>query len=224
MPRSPTLRVLGHARAPVASGRVAEPSARTRVLVADPAGAARAGLRRFLGAALDLVVAGEAASGTDALALARSGAGDVLLLHERVADPDVFEVLSRLHVEHPALAIVVVGDETAAGRAHRALALGAAAYLDACASPEEFVGAVRTAARRARSPAPSTAAGAPDDLSGREFQVLRLLALGKSTAGIGEALSIAPSTVRTFKARLREKLGLATDAALVRYALDRRLA
>ncbi len=221
--------VLGHARTrPLTPSLVGPPAAaRTRVLVADPAPAARAGIRRFLAGALDVVVSGEAATGAEALHAARSAPHDVLLLHERLADPDAFEVLGRLRSENLPLRVVLMGDAEATGLQQRALELGASGSLDARATPEEFVAAVRASARqKARSrPLPAGDAASPAGaLAAREFQVLRLLAQGRRTSEIGQALALAPSTVRTYKARLREKLGLQSDSALVRFALERRIA
>lgn len=222
--------VLGHAREPLPAAPDATPPApspRTRVLIADPSAAARAGIRRFLAGALDLTVSGEAATGEEALRLARSGPHDVLLLHERLAAPDAFEVLSRLRGEGRPLRIVVMGAPDVADLPARAADLGAAGFLNVGATPEEFVAAVRSAARispRVGLPLTRHSASPAEGLAPREFQVLRLLAQGGRTAEIAGALALAPSTVRTYKARLREKLGLTSEAALVRFALERRIA
>lgn len=117
--------------------------------------------------------------------------------------------------------------------ARRALRAGALGYVLKEAADTELVEAVRRAAegetylnptlgaRLAATPEQPT--GPPDDLSERELEVLRLIALGHTNAEIGEQLFLSVRTVETHRAHVQQKLGLATRAELVRYALDHEL-
>ncbi len=201
------------------------------MLVAVPHAAARAGVHEFLGEALDLDAEGDVVTGAEVLRAVRAGAYEVLLLDAAVTGPDAMEVLSRLRAEQPGLAMLLLATTEAPDLPLRALELGAAGHLDGRADPAEYVAAVRAVARGERYLSPlvreallARSAGrflSAPRLSAREFQVLRLLAQGFGTEAIAEHLAITPSTVRTFKARLREKLGLEGDVALARYAMDR---
>ena len=149
----------------------------------------------------------------------------------------------------PAVAVVLVSDDECPDVPLRALAFGAAGHLDARSGPDGYRAAVRTAARgepvlsavlaealaaQARTAATGVSEapagyGAPRDadasplatLTDREFQTLRLLGRGMSTAAMAAELALAESTVRSYKAALREKLGLTGDSALALYARDR---
>jgi two-component system, NarL family, response regulator NreC len=114
--------------------------------------------------------------------------------------------------------------------ARRALAGGAAAYVLKEAADAELVEAVRRAAAGETylnpslgaklAAAPPPAAGNPDDLSAREVEVLRLIALGHTNAEIGEQLFLSIRTVETHRAHVQQKLRRSTRAELVRYAID----
>ena len=232
----PTARRLAERTAP--AERAPSPewyASRVPVLVAVPHAAAREGAVRFLNSALDLDVVA-VGTGAGALDAARRSRFRVLLLDAAVANPDAFEVMSRLRTECPHLRILLLAATNAPALPLRALAFGAAGHLDARGADAEYVAAVRAVARGERYLSPllrealiEQAGGMGRDgirphLSAREFQVLRLLAQGRNTVAIADALSIAMSTVRTYKGRLREKLGVEGDAALVRYALEQGIA
>jgi DNA-binding NarL/FixJ family response regulator len=200
------------------------------VLAAIPNGVAREGVRQFLSTAADLNVDLSATTGAEVLARARALPEGVLLLDASVTDPDAFEVMSRLRSEAPSLRVLLLSSTDAPEIPLRALEFGAAGHLDGRADRAEFVAAIRAVARGERYLSPvlrealitrsgGGETGAPG-LSPREFQVLRLVAQGLDTEAVASALAVAPSTIRSFKARLRDKLDLTSDVALARYALD----
>jgi DNA-binding NarL/FixJ family response regulator len=192
----------------------------------------RAGLRRVLDAAPGLRVLAEAETGEAALAAVRAGGFDALLLADDLPDLDALEAVARLKQERPETAVLVLAARFAPDLALRVLQVGGAGCLGRDAAPRAVVEAAGAAARgehvvtgevrealvaqlrRPRRALPH------ERLSMREFQVLRLLARGRTPPEIAEALALSPSTVRTYRARLFEKMGLAREAELVRYALD----
>lgn len=230
-----TFTVLGRLLIPP---RAAAPE-RVQVCVAVASPAAREGVRFFLSAAPDLAVtvlgdgSGEPVSGGAVVETVRQTLPRVLVLDAAVEAPDVFETLARLRAEAPGVRSVVFGGSEGPEFLRRALAFGAAGHLGAESDASVYRDAVRAAARGtlaasaalrdvlAHDPhgTPTQAAA----LTPREFQMLRALAGGGTTRSVAEALSVTESTVRSTKSRIRTKLGLATDAALVRYAVERGL-
>ncbi|HMA90628.1 MAG TPA: response regulator transcription factor [Burkholderiales bacterium] len=203
-----------------------------RVLVADDHKLVREGLKGILAAAEDLLVAGEAASGDEALALARANDYDLALLDMSMPGVSGIELIRRLRLEKPALRILVLSMHGEQQYAARALKAGAAGYLTKDSASEQLVGAIRKVAAgglyitaaAAESLVSETAAGgaaAPHaSLSDREFEIFRLLAGGHGPTEIAERLHVSVKTVSTHKARILQKMNLDSTAALVRYALE----
>ena len=202
------------------------------VLVADDHKLVREGLKQILAAAEDLRVAGEAASGDEALALARANDYDLALVDMSMPGVSGIELIRRLRLEKPALRILVLSMHGEQQYAARALKAGAAGYLTKDSASEQLVGAIRKVAAgglyitaaAAESLVSETAAGgaaAPHaSLSDREFEVFRLLAGGHGPTEIAERLHVSVKTVSTHKARILQKMNLDSTAALVRYALE----
>jgi two-component system invasion response regulator UvrY len=203
-----------------------------RVLIADDHKLVREGLKQILAAAEDLRVAGEAASGDEALALARANDYDLALLDMSMPGVSGIELIRRLRLEKPALRILVLSMHGEQQYAARALKAGAAGYLTKDSASEQLVGAIRKVAAgglyitaaAAESLVSETAAGgggAPHAaLSDREFEIFRLLAGGHGPTEIADRLHVSVKTVSTHKARILQKLNLDGTAALVRYALE----
>ncbi|HXZ51665.1 MAG TPA: response regulator transcription factor [Burkholderiales bacterium] len=202
------------------------------VLVADDHKLVREGLKQILAAAEDLRVAGEAASGDEALALARANDYDLALVDMSMPGVSGIELIRRLRLEKPALRILVLSMHGEQQYAARALKAGAAGYLTKDSASEQLVGAIRKVAAgglyitaaAAESLVSETAAGgaaAPHaSLSDREFEIFRLLAGGHGPTEIAERLHVSVKTVSTHKARILQKMNLDSTAALVRYALE----
>ena len=197
-----------------------------RVLVADDHKLVREGLKQILGAAADVEVAGEAANGDEALALARKNHYDLALLDMSMPGLAGIDLIKRLKIEKPELRLLVLSMHGEQQYAARALKAGASGYLTKDAAAEQLLGAIRKVAAGGVHISETAAAsliagrGAHAALSDREFEVLRLLAAGHGPTEIAELLSISVKTVSTHKARVLEKLGLGSTAELVRYALE----
>jgi DNA-binding NarL/FixJ family response regulator len=201
-----------------------------RVLVCDDHQIVREGIRQILADASDIALVGEAADGAEALARARAGGLDVVLLDIAMPQRDGLDVLKQLRAERPALPVLVLSTYPDRQYAVRCLKLGAAGYLNKSADSEQLVGAIRKAASGRLFITPAVAellAGALGEpeaplherLSHREYQVFRQLAAGRSVGEIAEALHLAPNTVSTYRARILDKTGVRNDVELALYAV-----
>ncbi len=201
-----------------------------RVLLADDHEIVRDGLKRILGAAGDVQVAGEAANGDQALALVKANDYDVALLDMSMPGLAGLDLIRRIRIEKPKLRILVLSMHGEQQYATRALKAGASGYLTKDSAAGQLVGAIRKIAAGGVHVSEAAAAGlvsaerAPHQaLSDREFEVLRLLAGGRSPTEIAAQLHLSVKTVSTHKAHIQQKLGLSGTADLVRYALEHKL-
>lgn len=203
-----------------------------KVLIADDHPIVRQGLRQILGGTTDMGVAGEAVNSQEALDQVRLGGWDVLVLDITMPGRSGFDILKELKYEQPNLPVLVLSIHAEEQLAVRVLKAGASGYLTKENAPEELVKAIRKVVSGGRYISPSlaeslafgldTAPGRPrhETLSDREFQVMQLMAGGKTLTEIAEELSLSAKTVSTYRTRLLEKLKLKTNAELMRYALN----
>lgn len=201
-----------------------------RIFIADDHPVVRAGLRGILEGEPGLEVVGEAINGGDLLATIGRTPAEVLLLDVSMPGPGFLEVLRDVKRDYPRLGVLVLSVHPEDQYAVRALRAGAAGYLTKDHSPEELVAAIRKVYRGGKYVSPSLAeklatgleiggAGAPhEQLSDREYDVLCLLGSGQTVKEIAGGLGLSPKTVSTYRARILEKMKLATNADLVRYA------
>lgn len=206
-----------------------------RVLIADDHPIFRAGLKEVLAKDPEVKAVGEADDGNKALALARKGRWDVVVLDIKMPGRDGLEVLHELRRERPKLPILILSAHPEDQLALRLLRAGAAGYLTKDKAPEVLLTAIRKVLRGEKyiseSLAEKTAlhviSEAPgllhETLSDREYQVMLMIASGKTIQEIGGALFLSARTVSTYRARLLEKMNLKTNTELVRYALEHKL-
>jgi two-component system invasion response regulator UvrY len=201
-----------------------------RVLIVDDHPIVRAGLRRIAEDDRGIVVTAEAPNGDAALDALRQHVADVVLLDVSMPGSPFTETLRRLREEHPTVRILVLSAHPEDQWAVRALRGGAAGYLTKDHSPDQLLDAIRRVHRGGRYVSPTLAerlatqlgqdfVGAPhEQLSDREFDVLRGLGTGRTVKQVAETLGLSPKTVSTYRTRLMEKLRFATNADLVQYA------
>jgi DNA-binding NarL/FixJ family response regulator len=195
------------------------------VLLADDHPVMRAGIRRLLDAEPDLDVVAEAASGQRALALARQHAPDVLVLDMEMPNGSGVDVARALHGEAPGTRILALSAYNRRGYVEGLLRLGAAGYITKDKPPAMIVEAIRAVARgEGRWFVTPPAAPRGGDLTGREQEVLRLLADGQSHDTIAEQLHIARNTVRNHLASIYDKLGVHAAHEAVAWAWKHGLA
>ena len=209
-----------------------------RILVADDHTIVREGLKQILAKHSDLQVAGEAANGNDVLRLIRDGRDgqwDVLVTDMSMPGRNGLELIKLVKQAQPALPVLVLSMYDEDQYAVRAIRAGASGYLNKESASEQLVSAIRTvAAGGVYASAAVTQAlfstlrnnrGAQphEQLSGRELQVLQMIAAGQSITEIAELLSLSPKTVSTHKSRMLEKMNMSNQAELIRYAIEHRL-
>jgi two-component system response regulator NreC len=202
-----------------------------RIVLADDHAVVRSGLRMLLDSEPEFEVVAEASDVDSAARYVRGHHPQVLILDLNMPGGSSLEAIPKIREESPDTQIVVLTMQQEPAFARQALGAGALGYVLKEAADEELVEAVRRAAvgesylnprlgaRIAAEPPP----GPPDDLSEREVDVLRLIALGHTNSEIAEQLFLSVRTVETHRSHIQQKLGLSSRAELVGYALDRGL-
>ncbi len=201
-----------------------------RVLLCDDHALVRSGLRRLLECEGDIEVVGEAADAEEAVAQVGAHKPDVLLLDIVLPGRSGLEAIQDLDAASPETRILILSMQDDPSYVRRAFEAGAHGYLLKDAADSDLVQAVHEVAGGhryvhptlgARLAAGQGAAGpSTEELSAREHEVLRLLALGHTNQEIAKMLFISVRTAETHRARIMQKLGLATRAEIVRYALE----
>jgi two-component system response regulator NreC len=207
------------------------PQRTIKIVLADDHAVVRSGLRMLLDSEHGLEVVAEAGEVQGTRRYVRGHRPDVLVLDLNMPGESSLEAIPALRTESPDTQIVVLTMQEEPAFARRALGAGALGYVLKESADDELVHAVRAAAagetyltpRLGAKLASEPPAGRPDDLSRREVEVLRLIALGHTNAEIAEQLFLSVRTIETHRAHIQQKLSLATRAELVRYALDRGL-
>ncbi|MCL4267157.1 MAG: response regulator transcription factor [Anaerolineae bacterium] len=206
-----------------------------RVLVVDDHAIVCRGVTEILNEAPDLTVVGEAGTGQEALQLARQRHFDALVLDMSLPDMNGLEVLRQIKGLKPDAHTLILSIYPEEQYALRTLKAGALGYLTKESVPTELVTAVRQVARGNRYISQSLGellvgemmAEQPalphTTLSDREYQVMLLLAKGKTVGDIAADLSLSVKTVSTYRRRILEKLRLETTADIIRYALQHQL-
>ena len=206
-----------------------------RVFIADDHAIVREGLKQILAEQRDIVVAGEAENGLDAVKLFRKARPHVMLLDISLPDRNGIEVLKQIKADKPELAVLMLSMHREDQYAIRALKAGAAGYLTKQSAPRELVNAIRQVAGGQKYVSAALAqvlangvgsdheAPAHDSLSDREFQTLTMIASGKTVSEIARDLSLSVKTVSEYRARLLSKMNLKTSAELTTYAIRNQL-
>lgn len=202
------------------------------VLIADDHAIVRQGLKQILSETDDLVIAGEADDGAEALQLARHQPWDVFLLDVSMPNRNGIDTLKQLKKEFPRLPVLILSMHPEEQYAVRALKAGASGYLTKQSAPEQLVTAIRQVASGKKYVSPAVAQQLVEALSSdsnklpheritdREYQVLVMIATGETQTQIAEKLNLGVATVSTYRARLLEKMGLKSTAELIRYGLE----
>lgn len=205
-----------------------------RVLIADDHPIVRRGLLQIIADQPDITVVADTGDGREALQLADSHLLDVVVLDIRMPGLSGLEVLTHLRQRHPKLPVLVLSAHPEGELALRLLKAGAAGYLNKEIAPEELAAAIRRVAAGKKYIGPGLGELLANSLekgdvppqaslSDREYQVLRLIASGKTVSEIAAEISLSVKTVSTYRARILDKMNMRTNAELVRYAIRNHL-
>jgi len=207
-----------------------------KVLLADDHSIVRAGLRRLVEESDDMEVVAEAADGKDAIQKVHKYSPDVAVIDISMPGMDGLEVVSQLRSFYPKLPMIILTMYEEEQYVVRAIEAGAMGYITKRSAPEQLLKAIRKVhagfryltAEAAELLALRVARGADsrsplDNLSMRELQVLKRLAMGHTNREIAESYYISIKTVDTYRSRLLKKLNLRNNAELSRFAIQNQL-
>ena len=201
------------------------------IIVCDDHPVVRQGLARIIQESFSVARVREADSGQALLDLLREQPSDLVLLDVTMPGRGGIDVLRQVKQERPRLPVLVLSVHPADHYAVRALRAGASGYLTKDLAAGELVDAVRLVTQGQRYLTPAVADRLADalehsdrlpheELSDREFQVLGLLGAGRKVRQVADELCLSYNTISTYRSRILTKLGVETDAQLVRYALQ----
>ena len=208
----------------------------TKVLIVDDHAVVREGLKQILAEAPDTEVVSEVATGEEALEKVASEHYDVVVLDISLPDMSGLEVLKQIRDLRPQLAVLILTIHPEEQYAVRVLQAGASGYMTKETAPDELAAAIKKVAAGGRyisaslaeklafSMGPKAKAALHEALSDREFQVLKMIASGKSIIAISEDLRLSKKTVSTYRRRILDKMGMETNAEIIRYAIENKLA
>jgi len=201
-----------------------------RVVVVDDHAVVREGLKRIISEGQNMTVSAEAGGGNEAVEVVKRTPCDAVVLDITMPDKNGLEVLKEIHEVNPRLPVLVLSMHAEDQYAVRTLRAGAAGYLTKETAPAKLVEAIRKVVRGGKYVSPSLAEKLVFDLdreskqphellSDREYQVLCMIASGKTVSGIATELTLSVKTVSTYRSRILEKLDMANNAELTRYAI-----
>ena len=202
------------------------------VLIADDHTVVRQGLKQILSEDPQLSVVGEAADGNEVVTALETLSVDALVLDITMPGRNGLDVLKEVKRKWPTLPVLVLSMHPEDQFAIRILRAGAAGYITKERAPEELVGALRKVCSGGKYVSPQlaeklavfigdeTTRPQHEKLSDREFEVLRMLALGKTVTEVAEELLLSVKTVSTYRSRVLEKMKMTSNADLTRYALQ----
>lgn len=206
-----------------------------RILIADDHAIVRRGLKEILLRELEDAVCGEAEDAQQVLAQVQSHDWDLVLLDITMPGRSGLDVLKDLKMLRPKLPVLVLSMHPEDQYGKRLLKAGASGYVNKRSAPEELVKAIRKLLAGGTYVSPALAERLAIDLhddavrpvhetlSDREFEVLRMIASGKTVSQIAEKLHLSVATVSTYRARILEKMNMTTTAELMHYALSNHL-
>jgi DNA-binding NarL/FixJ family response regulator len=207
----------------------------TKIIIADDHPIVRAGMKQIISEASDLLVADEADDGRKLLSKIREEHFDVVILDITMPRMDGLDVLKQLKIEKPKLPVIVLSVHPEDQYALRVLKAGASGYVTKASAPDELINAIRKVRRGGKYISATIAEKLAfqldadfeemphEALSDREYQVLCLLASGKTVTEIAAELTLSVKTVSTYRARIIEKMDMKNNAELIHYAVQNKL-
>lgn len=203
---------------------------RMKIIVADDHAIVRRGFQQIVATRPGWEVSAEASNADELLSALRRDSFDVLVLDVSLGDRSGIDLLAHLRSEFPALPVLMLSMHPEEQYAVRCLRAGANGYIEKNSVPEEILDAIVRVAAGGKYITPALASRLADEivrgthdpharLSAREFEVFRLIAVGRSPSDIAEALHLSVKTVSTYRTRILEKTGFRTNADIITYAI-----
>ncbi len=205
------------------------------ILIADDHSVVREGLKQIISCNADMTVLAEADSGNEAIEKIGENTFSVVIMDISMPGKNGLDTMKEIKVMHPDLPVLILSMYPEEQYAVRFFRAGASGYLTKKSAPEELVNAIRTVSKGKKYVSPSlaeklvgeldvrTGKSLHSSLSDREFQVLCLIASGKTSGEIAGELFLSVKTVSTYRARILEKLRLKNTAELINYAIQNQL-
>ena len=206
-----------------------------KILIADDHPIVREGFKQVLSETTDMLVADEAGNGQEVLNLIRNNKYDVILLDISMPGRSGLEILKELRSEYPKLPVLIVSIYPEEQYAIRAFRAGASGYLTKASAPHELIAAIRKISKGGRYISSSLAekltyyldidaVKPPHELlSDREYQVMLLIASGKTVTEIARELCLSVKTISTYRTHILEKMRMKNNAEITLYAVQNRL-
>jgi two-component system invasion response regulator UvrY len=206
-----------------------------KILIADDHPVVRKGLKEIIKDNSDMLVAGEASNGQEVLEEALKKEFDVVVLDISMPGRSGLEVLKQLKRERPELSVLILSMHPEEHYAVRVLKAGASGYLTKESVPDELIKAIRRISTGRKYVSSSLAEKLAFDLengaekilheklSDREYEVMCMIASGKTLKEIAEALCLSVKTISTYRSRILEKMKMKNNAELTRYAIKHNL-
>ncbi len=206
-----------------------------KILIADDHAVVREGVKHILSEMPDMVIAGEAGKGQEVLEKVGKNEYDLILLDIAMPGRDGLEILKDLKLQKPKLPVLILSMFPEEQYALRALKSGASGYLTKDSIPDELIKAIQKIVRGGKYISSSFSekmlfsfdsdAEKPlhETLSDREYQVMRMIASGKTLKEIADELALSVKTVSTYRSRILVKTGMKNNVELTHYAVKHRL-
>jgi two-component system invasion response regulator UvrY len=206
-----------------------------RILIVDDHPIVRHGLKQLIAKTSDMVVVDEASNGFEATSKVGAGGCDVILLDISMPGLSGLDIIGQLKKQSPEVAVLVLSMHSEEQYAVRALRAGASGYLTKQSAPDELLVAIRKVAAGGKYVSSSLAERLASDLgigagklphetlSNREYQVMLMIAEGKTVAEIAEALSLSVQTISTYRSRILQKTQMKNNVELANYAIRNHL-
>lgn len=210
-------------------------SDRRKVLIADDHAIFREGLKQVIATSDDMCVTGEATDGQEVLRMVREQEFDLVVLDVSMPGRSGLDVLAELKALRPNLPVVVLSMHPEEQYAVRAYRSGAAGYITKGSPPRELLDALHKALSGKKYVSPALAEALVSglslnaepalhsELSNREFQIICLIASGKTVSIIARELCLSVKTISTHRANILRKMNLRNSAELTRYAIENHL-
>lgn len=206
-----------------------------KLLIIDDHAVVRKGLRQIVLETPDIVVTGEASNAQEALERVWKGDFDVVLLDIAMPGRGGMDVLKQLRKERPSLPVLMLTMYPEEQYAVRVFKTGASGFLTKSCEPEELVSAIRAVSSGGKYVTSSLAERLAcevgidskklphERLSDREYQVMCMIASGKTVSEIAEELSLSVKTISTNRSRILEKMNMKNNSEIIRYAIKYKL-